>query len=282
MTCAWQAYLNILPIWLRESVDKLGKEKLQELRLRLHAPPQLITVNKELTLERRVSIEDLKFCVNVASKYSPWAAQSIAEGYITAQGGHRIGICGHASYQDERILTYQGITSLCIRVARDFPGLSKNLYIYDKSILIIGSPGSGKTTLLRDLIRQKSNRCPGAISVVDERGEVFPVANGELLFAAGEKTDVLSGVAKKLGVEAVIRNMSPRYIAVDEITSETDCQILIKAGWCGVNLIATAHASSYQDLQKRSIYRKITEERLFPCVVVMHRDKSWHIEGESL
>ena len=114
MTCAWQAYLNILPIWLRESVDKLGKEKLQELRLRLHAPPQLITVNKELTLERRVSIEDLKFCVNVASKYSPWAAQSIAEGYITAQGGHRIGICGHASYQDERILTYQGITSLCI------------------------------------------------------------------------------------------------------------------------------------------------------------------------
>lgn len=279
MKCAWQAYLNILPVWLRECVDKQGRDSLQELRLRLNSPPQLITANKILTLERIISLEDLKFCINVASRYSPWAAQSLAKGYITAQGGHRIGVCGQASVQNSEILTFQSVTSLCIRVARDFTNVSKDLYSCNQSILIVGKPGSGKTTLLRDLIRQKSNRCNGAIAVVDERSEIFPFANGQLLFPVGRQTDVLTGVGKQEGIESLVRNMTPNYIAVDEITSPSDCDALLKAGWCGVNLIATAHAGSYADLQSRLIYQPILASKLFQRIVIMHSDKSWHIEG---
>ena len=32
MKCAWQEYLQILPIWMRSRVDNLGAEKLEELR----------------------------------------------------------------------------------------------------------------------------------------------------------------------------------------------------------------------------------------------------------
>lgn len=280
MKCAWQAYLNILPIWLRESVDKYGKDSLQELRLRINTAPQLITTDKEVTLERLVSLEDLKFCINVASRYSPWAAQSLAKGYLTTQGGHRIGICGQAAVQNNEVLSYQSITSLCIRVARDFGEISKKLYSVNKSILIIGKPGSGKTTLLRDLIRQKSNKSNGSIAVVDERGEIFPFVNGQLLFQVGKQTDVLTGVGKSEAIVSLIRNMSPHYIAVDEITSEMDCDALLKAGWCGVKLIATAHAGSYQELLSRPIYQPIIESKLFSCIVTMHEDKTWHIEGD--
>jgi stage III sporulation protein AA len=237
--------------------------------------------NKVLILERIISLDDLKFCINIASRYSPWSVQSVSAGYVTAYGGHRIGICGQAAVQSAHILDFQAITSLCIRVARDFENISGDLYLVNKSILIIGRPCSGKTTLLRDLIRQKSNKCNGAIAVVDERNEIFPYANGQLLFPVGKQTDVLGGVGKQCGIESLIRNMSPYYIAVDEITSELDCAALLKAGWCGVNLIATAHAGSYRDLQQRPIYQSIIECKLFPCIVVMHDDKSWHIEGDS-
>ena len=136
--------------------------------------------------------------------------------------------------------------------------------------------------MLRDLIRQKSNRCLGAIAVVDERSEIFPFANGQLLFPVGQQTDVLTGIGKRDGIESLLRNMAPHYIAVDEITSEADCEVLLKAGWCGVNLIATAHAGSYRDLLSRPIYRPIIERKLFSCTVVMRDDKSWYIEGDKV
>ena len=278
MKCAWENLLAVLPMWLRPEVDRLGRKELQELRLRLNAPPQMITTGKVITLERTVSLEDLKFCINVASRYSPWSAETISHGYVTAQGGHRIGICGQTAIQNNHILTFQSVTSLCIRVARDFSGISGDLYTYDKSILIIGKPSSGKTTLLRDLIRQKSNRNDGAIAVVDERSEIFPFANGQLLFPVGKQTDVLIGAGKREGIESLIRNMSPHYIAVDEITSETDCEALLKAGWCGVSLIATAHAGNLEDFAVRSVYRHLRERNLFQTVLVLDRDNTFTVE----
>ena len=39
MKCAWQAYLNLLPHRIRQDVDTLGKDDLQELLLRIGQPP---------------------------------------------------------------------------------------------------------------------------------------------------------------------------------------------------------------------------------------------------
>lgn len=268
MTCAWKELLSILPPWLAREVDKYGRDTLQELRLRLEQPPQLVLRGNALWLSRAVTMDDLNFCINTASRYSPWAAQSTAHGYITAPGGHRIGLCGSAVVQSGNMTGIRTIRSLCIRVARDFPGIAHKFAGYTGSILIIGPPGSGKTTLLRDIVRQVSLK--EAVAVVDERCELFP--NG--CFSQGKALDVLSGCAKSIGINTLLRTMSPETIAVDEITAAEDCNALMHAGWCGVRLIATAHAATLSDLKSRPLYKPLVEKRLFEHVLILHRDKT--------
>ena len=272
MNCAWKQLLAVLPHWLAHEVDKFENDIVSEIRLRAGLPPQLILKSRTFWLNRIVTVEDLNFCVNTASRYSPWAAQSSADGYITAPGGHRIGLCGSAVLKDGTMTGIQTIRSLCIRIARDFPGIAQPFSDRSGSVLIIGPPGSGKTTLLRDLIRQLSGK--ESVAVVDERGELFP----DSCFTYGKALDVLSGCPKSAGIEKLLRTMGPDTIAVDEITAEEDCIALMQACWCGVRLIATAHASGMDDLRSRPIYIPLMKKRIFDHILVMKRDKTIYEE----
>lgn len=271
MMCAWKDLLAILPIWMRQEVDELGREELQELRLRLNAPPELVNAGDVMCLDRAVTREDLNYCINAASRYSPWAAATTAQGYITAPGGHRIGICGDGVCKEGIVTGIRDVTSLCIRVARDFPGIGKVVLDMKGSVLLLGAPGWGKTTLLRDMARQLSEE--NAVSVVDERRELFPEG-----FERGKRMDVLTGCPKPQGIDMVLRTMGPGWIALDEITAEEDCRALIQAANCGVRLLATAHAGSSRDYRSRAVYRQLTEQRIFETLVILRPDKTFTVE----
>ena len=79
-----------------------------------------------------------------------------------------------------------------------------------------------------------------------------------------------------------LRTLGPNTIAVDEITGEEDAEALLRAGWCGVRLVATAHAASMEDLRKRPIYRTLWENSLFEHLLICHRDKSRPVERMDL
>ena len=272
MKCAWESLLQVIPQWMRPVVDKLGKEKMQELRLRLGKPPELLLGNESIWLNQLCQMDDLNYVINTASRYSPWASESIRDGYLTAAGGHRIGICGKAVVHDGGISGIRQPESLCIRVARDFPGVADALTDFNGSILIIGPPGSGKTTLLRDLIRQLSQK--ETVAVVDERSELFPSG----AFEAGKRLDVLTGCPKREGILMVLRTMGPTTIGVDEITAQEDCEALTHAGWCGVRLLATVHGGNLQDLKQKSLYKPLWEAQLFDHYIVLDRNKRIHEE----
>ena len=96
MRCAWQSLLQILPANIRGTVDNLGKERLQEVRLRIGGQVELVLNSENNWLPFTVTPDDISFVMNAASRYSPWSASTIRRGYITAPGGHRIGLCGDA------------------------------------------------------------------------------------------------------------------------------------------------------------------------------------------
>ena len=271
MICAWEALLGILPHWLRQDVSR----EVQEIRLRLGIPPVLTGKGKSLRLRQQVRREDLEWCINAASRYSPWTAASAAQGYLTAPGGHRIGICGQAILKEGRPAGIREVSSLCIRVARDFPGISGWAAEIPGSMLIIGAPGWGKTTLLRDLARQLGFREP--VAVVDERKELFPPE-----LDRGPGVDVLSGCPKAQGLKMVLRSMGPKAIAVDEITCREDCLALCDAANCGVRLLATAHAGSLREFLDRPVYRPLLEQKIFGTALILHADQSYGIERMEL
>lgn len=251
------ALLALLPQRMRQAEF----DDVAEVRLRHGQAPRLVTKDGFRDLEGVVGEEDLKFPINAASRYSPWNAESLKEGYLTAPGGHRIGVCGDG---------VRDISSVCIRIARDVTGIAEGMP-EDGSLLILGPPGSGKTTLLRDYLRRRARA--EQVSVVDERRELFPEG-----FYRGGNLDVLLGVPKPRGIDMVLRAMGPSVIAMDEVTSAEDCAALLRAAWCGVDLVATAHASSVRDLKARPIYRPLAESGLFDRAVVLDQERRWHIE----
>lgn len=274
MMCAWNEFISILPLWMRREVDIRGKEQLTELRLRLGSPPELVSAGKSLWMCRDVTAEDMSFCINAACRYSPWTAGSESEGYITVPGGHRIGICGEAVVKKGMLSGFQKVTSLCIRVARDYRGIWKNGTDHIGSVLILGAPGWGKTTLLRDCTRYLAET--SCVCVIDERRELFPTG-----FQKGKRMDVLTGCPKPSGIDILLRTMRPEYIALDEITAAEDCSALLQAVGCGVKLAATAHAPSIDEFRRRPIYKPILEYRLFDTIVQLHKDMSYSVERIS-
>ena len=275
MRCAWQTFLAMVPPRFQQAVDGYGKQTLQELRLRIGQPPVLKRGDGQLRLKEAVSPEDISFCVNAASHYSPWTASTMGQGYVMCPGGHRLGICGDAVTENGRMRGIRHPTSVCLRVARDFPGIAGQARVHG-STLIIGSPGSGKTTFLRDLIRQRAKR--GTVCVVDERGELFPWVQGKSCFDPGEQTDVMLGCGKPAAISALLRTMGPDCIAMDEITEKEDAQALLEAAWSGVEFYATAHAGGKKDLFSRPVYAPLLEKGLFQTLVILSPDKSWHLE----
>lgn len=270
MRCAWDELIGIIPARMRQETENLGRYSLRELRLRQGAPPELVLDRESKWLSCRCCREDISFVLQAASRYSPWAMESAARGFLTAPGGHRIGLCGLALYQEGRITGLREITSLCIRVARDYPGIADRIPS-SGNVLILGAPGWGKTTLLRDLIRLRSER--NHVGVVDERGELFPDG-----FSTGTRTDILRGCRKGEGLQQLLRTMGPGCIALDEITEEGDCQALIQAANCGVTLLATAHAGSREEFLSRPVYVPLANKRIFDFLVILNRDRTYSVE----
>jgi stage III sporulation protein AA len=224
-----------------------------------YADHLLITSSKEM--EQTV----LRLC-----DYSIYAFQNeINSGFITIEGGVRVGLCGKAVMTQGDITNIRDISTLSFRVARDVSGCATSLIgKLDplKGALICGIPGSGKTTLIRDLARQLSYRY--RVSALDERGELSASYRGKAGYPLG-LCDVYSGYPKGIAANCAIRSMAPEIIVCDEMGDQTDVDLLLYSMRCGVAFIATSHASSMQDLRRREITSKMINTGAFRYIVFL-------------
>ena len=97
---------TLLPRCLREAALAVPeKEKVEELRLRQGERLTLTLPEGEVPVPgTRITGEDLETVLDIATGCSRYtAAQSLQRGYLTAEGGFRIGVCGTAVVEGERV-----------------------------------------------------------------------------------------------------------------------------------------------------------------------------------
>ncbi|NLJ88091.1 MAG: stage III sporulation protein AA [Epulopiscium sp.] len=268
-------------------------EKIHEIRLRVDKPLVILKegnyyfvrgdgfLTKNLEQAFIVFQKDIIDTIQLMSDYSMYALeQELKNGYITLQGGHRVGITGKVLIEKGVVKTIKYFGAMNIRISHEIMGCAKKVFPYiinGQNIyhtLIISPPACGKTTMLRDLIRLISNggenRFLGlTVGVVDERSEIGGCYQGVPQNNLGLMTDVLDGCPKAEGMRMLLRSMSPRVIAVDEIGKMDDIFAIEDVMNAGVKLISTVHGSSLLDIQRKPVLKELINKKIFERIVIL-------------
>ena len=290
--------IRVLPKSVQRVIEQRGIrfDKLQEIRLRAGQPLFLIYAGNEIMPEPggkyyAVTKEDVRESLEYISHYSLYAYENeMKQGFITIEGGHRVGMTGKVIIEKEKVKNMKHISSINIRVSHEITGCADEILpyiVHNKQIyhtLIVSPPRCGKTTLLRDLIRQISDGneyvrgC--TVGVVDERSEIGGCYKGVPQNQVGKRTDVLDCCPKAEGMIMLIRSMAPQVIAVDEIGSGEEIHALEYALHCGCKILATVHGSSMEELRKKPLFEQMIQGKRFERYVVLsNREKVGQVEG---
>lgn len=290
-----EAVIRLFPESLRFRLKEIaGKtDRLQEIRLRALRPVMLYLSGEEWYLEESgkktkrqesawiLSKEELQQILKHICRYSLYAfEEELSRGYISADGGFRVGIAGEVILKpDGSVKNVRYISSLNIRIAHEVKGAADALlpWLYEngrlKNLLIISPPGCGKTTLLRDIVRQVSdgNRWAGGMTVglVDERSEIAGCFQGIPGNDVGKRTDVMDGCPKAEGMMMLLRSMSPAAMAVDELGGNGDVRALEQVLKSGCSIIATVHGASWEETCEKPFFKPLMENRTFDRFLVL-------------
>ncbi len=282
---------DIFPFLSNEIISSINKlptsvvHNISEIRLRCFGcvsvsildENRILYYNGNPILLNQQQIETVfnKLCNNTLFKFE----NQIRNGYITINGGHRVGFCGSAIYDSNNIVTLNNITSIVFRISRQIKNAAReiigNIYEHGKvsSTLIVSEPCGGKTTILTDLTRIFSGfgiRC----AVVDERGEICSMYNGKAQKDIGGLTDVLNEYKKQDGLSLALRCLSPQVIICDEIGATDDIDMIIETMNAGVPVVATAHASNEDELLDRPQIERLIDSGAIDKIIILKGNKS--------
>lgn len=271
--------------------------EIEEIRLRIKRPLLLRVGARELSITQDGQIteaiedgelitkEDLERTVQILSQNSLYAwDEEFRNGYITIPGGHRIGIVGRAVLENGQLKTLKDISGINYRIGRQILGCANAVLPFlikqNQQVchtLIISPPQCGKTTLLRDIVRQLSNGIPALhfsgvnVGLVDERSEIAGMYQGEPQFQIGQRTDVLDACPKAQGMMMLIRSMSPRVLATDEVGKNEDLEAMYQALQAGVTVITTVHGNSMEEIKERPNLQALLNWRFFDRMLILSR-----------
>jgi len=263
-----------LPPHLTDAIGRCGAPVAEELRLHANRRTYVTAGGKSYPTTVTLSADEMADILKKMCRDSLYAfSQTINQGYLTMDGGIRVGVCGSAAIEKGAVIGVSDITGLIVRIPHAVRVCSEELITRMRPrgtlspTLVYSPPGVGKTTQLRSLASTLASPLYGYRTVVvDTRGELnFTLDDKEL------DLDVLVGYPRDVGIGIAVRSLGAEVVICDEIGSIGDAHAILSAANCGVPLIASAHAKDASELLRRPAISLLHRERAFDLYVGIRR-----------
>ncbi|MCR2820363.1 stage III sporulation protein AA [Lederbergia panacisoli] len=280
------AVIRMLPARICELIMKLPPDKLgevEEIRLRINRKVEVASNGIPLFLPYVFTKEDAEQFISKLANHSFYTLdEELKKGYITIEGGHRVGLAGKVILENGSVKAIRHLASFNIRIAREKIGAAEKYipYLFQhvwENTMIIGPPQTGKTTLLRDIARVISSglyeqSIPALkTGIVDERSEIAGCVHGVPQLCFGPRIDVLDACPKAEGMMMMIRSMSPNVLIVDEIGRAEDTMAIMEAVNAGITLMMTTHGNNFEEISKRPLLKPIIDQKVFGRFIELSR-----------
>jgi stage III sporulation protein AA len=242
---------------------------LTEISLRTVGGCYITLSGEHISLRTSLEQSEAQAIYSKITEGVPFAhEETLNEGYVTIDGGVRVGVCGEVAYSGGVRRRVGTPTGFIFRIPSSHPSFSRELYgLWESShrqgILVFSPPGGGKTTLIRALCGLVGGVAKCA--VVDERREFIPDEY------RGKCVDILRGYEKIKGIEIAKRTLCPEVIIIDELSGLAQIDALRACGRGGVSLIATVHAGSVEELYTLEGVKGLIEDGFFGILAELYR-----------
>lgn len=139
---------SVTRVLSRDICYSINENTIEEIRIRVDRPVILkYPDGKEEILDHIISQTEIVNILQSLCNNSIYSYQSqICDGYITLQGGHRVGITGNVAMKDGKVVNINYVSSLNFRIAREIIGASdeilKEVLVNNeiKNTLIVSKP----------------------------------------------------------------------------------------------------------------------------------------------
>jgi len=231
--------LRVMPPHLKDALDRLADLKtMVEVVLDLGRQPEARFPNRAVYLtEAPITREDLDFVTERVGAFTEDNRAGIERTL------HRI-----SALRNRRNV----IIGLTCRVGRAVYGtvdVLRDVIESGKSLLLLGRPGIGKTTLLRESARVLSTELQKRVIVVDTSNEI--AGDGDIPhpgIGTSRRMQVPRPDLQHAVMIEAVENHMPEVIVIDEIGTEAEALAARTIAERGVQLIATAHGNSLDNL----------------------------------
>jgi stage III sporulation protein AA len=233
------ALLRSLPPYLEQRVRTLDAlEGLLEIVMDLGRHPEARFADREEDLsEREVTPEDIAYVMSRIGQFG---------------GDNRAGI-ERTLHRISALRNRAGkVVGLTLRVGRAVYGtvdIIREVIESGKSVLLVGRPGVGKTTLLREAARVLADELGKRVVVVDTSNEI--AGDGDIPhpgIGRARRMQVQAPALQHAVMIEAVENHMPEVIVIDEIGTEQEAGAARTIAERGVQLIATAHGNSLENL----------------------------------
>src|SRR5581483_1014189 len=218
--------------------ERTDPGELLEIVLDLGREPEARVPGREVLLaDRPVSASDLEHVTNNVGQFGEDNRAGIERTL------HRVSAIRNRSGR---------ITGLTMRVGRAVTGtgeIIRDIVVSGESILLLGRPGIGKTTILRDCARLLADELRKRVVIVDTSNEIG--GDGDIPhpgIGPARRMQVRTPLLQHAVMIEAVENHMPEVIVIDEIGTELEAQAARTIAERGVQLIATAHGQTLENL----------------------------------